>query len=124
MRSTAELFADLLREVRQLIRVELSLVRAEIGERSAEIPSSFVALIAGVVLLPIALGLILVAAGLFLTRFGLPTDAAFLIVAVVAILASFVLLRLGATRLKPSRLIPAKSLAQISSLLGGVEPWA
>jgi hypothetical protein len=124
MRSTLELFADLLSEVRHLIRVELSLVRTEIGERSAGIPSNLAALVVGVVLLPVALGLILVAGALFLTRFGLPTDAAFLILALVAILASFVLLRLGATRLKPSRLVPAKSLAQISSLLGGAEPCA
>jgi hypothetical protein len=124
MRSTLELLADLLSEVRQLLRVELSLVRTEIGELSAGIPSSLAALIVGIVLLPTALGLILVAAALFLARCGLPTDAAFLMVALVAILASFLLLRVGASKLKPSRLLPAKSLAQISSLLGGVEPWA
>jgi hypothetical protein len=124
MRSTIELLADLLSGVRQLLRVELSLVRTEIDELSAGIPSSLAVLIVGVVLLPVALGLILVAAALFLARFGLPTDAAFLIVALVAILASFLLLRVGALRLRPSRLVPAKSLAQISSLIGGAEPWA
>jgi hypothetical protein len=63
---------DLFSEVRQLVRVEPSLVRTEIGERSAGIPSSLAALVVGVVLLPAA-------AALFVARFGLPTDAAFLL---------------------------------------------
>ena len=57
---------------------------------------------------------------MFLTRFGLPLDLAFLIVAVVAIALSALCLWLGAARLKPSRLAPVKSMAQISSLLGGL----
>jgi hypothetical protein len=123
MTSTLELCADLLSEVRELIRVELSLVPTEIAERSAGIPTSLGALAVGVVLLPIGVGLVLVAVGLFLTRFGLPTDMALFIVALLAILASYALLRIGVAGLKPSGLVPAKSLAQISSLLEGAEPW-
>jgi hypothetical protein len=53
-------------------------------------------------------------------RFGLPLDLSFLIVAVVAIVISLILVRSGVGALKPSRLVPAKSISQISSLLGGL----
>ncbi len=119
-RSTLELFLDLLGQVRELTRVELSLVRVEISERASGIPSSRAAVLIGIVLLPVALGVILVAVSLFLLRFGLPLDLAFLIVALVAIAVSFLLLRWGLAGLKPSRLIPEKSISQISSLLGGL----
>src|ERR1700735_1528719 len=118
MRPALEL-RDLLDQVRELVRVELSLFRAEIGERTNGIPSSLMAVVMGGVLLCVALGLVLVAAGLFLVRFGLPLDLAFLIVAAVAALVSVLLLRAGVAALKPSRLVPAKSISKISSLLGG-----
>jgi hypothetical protein len=120
MRPTLNLFLDLLGEVRELMRIELSLARAEVSERASGIPSSLTAVVAGLVILPVALGLLLAAASLFLMRFGVPLDLAFLIVAVVAIAVSLVLLRVGAAGLKPSRLVPAKSISQISSLLGGL----
>ena len=119
MRTTLELLLELLHQARALMRAELSLVRAEIGERASGNPSSVTALVVGIVLLPVALGLILVAASLFLLRFGIPLDLAFLIVAVVAILVSLLLLRSGVRGLRPSRLVPARSIAQISSLFGG-----
>lgn len=118
MRPALEL-RDLLDQIRELVRVELSLFRAEIGERASGIPASLMAVVVGGVLLCVSLGLVLVAVSLSLRRFGLPLDLAFLIVAVVAIVISLILLRLGVSALKPSRLVPAKSISQISSLLGG-----
>jgi hypothetical protein len=38
------------------------------------------------------------------------------------IVVGLVLVWVGARGLKPSRIIPAKSISQISSLFGGVEP--
>jgi hypothetical protein len=119
MRPALEL-RDLLDQVRELMRVELSLFRAEIGECTSGIPSSLMAVVVGGVLLCVALGLVLVAASLFLLRFGLPLDLAFLIVAAVAIVISLILLRSGVAALKPSRIVPAKSISQISSLFGGL----
>ncbi len=119
MRTTLEL-RDLLDQIRELGRVELSLVRAEISESTRAIPSSLMAVVVGIVLLCLALGLASVAASLFLQRFGLPLDLAFLIVAAVVIVISLILLRVGVSALKPSRLVPTKSIAQISSLLGGL----
>jgi hypothetical protein len=119
MRAALEL-RDLLDQVRELVGVELSLFRAEIGEPTNGIPSSLMAVVVGGVLLCVSLGLVLVAVSLSLLRFGLPLDLAFLIVAVVAIVISLILLRSGVSALKPSRLVPAKSISQISSLFGGL----
>lgn len=119
MRPALEL-RDLLDQVRELVRVELSLFRTEIGERTSKIPSSLMAVVVGGVLLCVSLALVLVAASLALMRFGLPLDLAFLIIAVVAIAISLILLRMGMGALKPSRLVPTRSISQISSLFGGL----
>ena len=119
MRTTLEL-RDLLDQIRELGRVELALVRAEISESTRAIPSSLMAVVVGGVLLCVSLSLVLVAASLALLRFGVPMDLAFLIVAAVVIVISLILLRVGVAALKPSRLVPAKSIAQISSLFGGL----
>jgi Putative Actinobacterial Holin-X, holin superfamily III len=122
MRSTIELLLDLVRQSQQLARVEFALVRAEISERGGLVASSLVALAAGLVLLPVGLGLILVAFALLLARLGLPLDLAFLILALAVIAAGLLLAWAGVRGLKPSRLVPAKSISQISSLIGGLEP--
>jgi hypothetical protein len=122
MRSTLELLLDLVRQSQQLARVELLLVQAEIRERSGLVGSSLVALVAGLILLPVGLGLIIVAIGLLLVRFGVPLDLAFLILALAVIAVGLGLVWTGVRGLKPSRLVPAKSISQISSLFGGLEP--
>ena len=120
MRSTLELLVDLAGQVRDLMRVELSLASAEISEGARRIPASLGAVVAGAILFTVGLGLILTALGLSLLRFGLPLDLSFAIVAAVCLIASLILVWVGAAGLKPSRLVPAKSIAQITSLLGGV----
>lgn len=122
MRPTIELLLDLVRQGQQLANVELSLVRAELSERGGLVASSLAFAVVGLVLLPVGLGLIFVSAGLALTRLGVPLDLAFLILAVVALAAGLLFMRAGIKGLKPSRLVPAKSISQISSLLGGLEP--
>jgi Putative Actinobacterial Holin-X, holin superfamily III len=122
MRSTIDLLLDLVRQGQALARVELSLVRKELSERSGLVVSSLIALAAGLILLPVGLGLIIVACALLLTRLGVPLDLAFLILALAVIVVGLVLVWLGVRGLRPSRLIPAKSISQISSLFGGLEP--
>jgi hypothetical protein len=122
MRSTFELLLDLVRQTQQLALVELSLVRAELSERGGLIASSLIFFVVGLVLLPVGLGLVFIAVGLLLTRLGVPLDLAFLILAVAVIAAGLLLLWAGVRGLKPSRLVPAKSISQISSLFGGLEP--
>jgi Putative Actinobacterial Holin-X, holin superfamily III len=119
VRSTVELLLDLVRQGRELLIVELSLVRAELTERGSSISSGVSAVVVGLALVPIGFSLIFVAASLFIARFGVPPDLAFLIVALVVIAAGMLALRFGIRSLGPSRLMPAKSISQISSLLGG-----
>jgi hypothetical protein len=122
MRSTTELLLDLARQSQQLLRVELALVRAELGERGSLIAASLSALAVGVVLLLLGAVLIFVALSLSLLRFGLPLDLAFLIVALGLTTTASLFVWSGVRGLKPSRLVPGRSIAQISSLLGGLEP--
>jgi len=123
VRSTVELLLDLVRQGRELLLVEMSLARAELAEQGRSISSGLSAVAVGLALLPIGLSLIFVAVSLFIARFGVPLDLAFLIVALAVIAAGLLALRSGVRSLKPSRLVPAKSISQISLLLGG-EPWA
>jgi hypothetical protein len=122
MRPTIELLLDLVRQGQQLANLELSLVRAELSERGSLAASSLAFVVVGLVLLPVGVGLIFLAAGLALTRLGVPLDVSFLILAVVVLVAGLVLMRVGIKGLNPSRLVPTKSISQISSLLGGLEP--
>jgi hypothetical protein len=122
MRSATELLFDLLRQSQQLLRIELSLLRAELGECGSLIATSLTALAVGLVLLLAGLVLVLVALSLWLARFGVPLDLAFLIVAVAVIAAALLFVWWGSRGLKPSRLVPARSISQISSLLEGLEP--
>jgi len=123
VRSTAALLLDLVRQARELALVELSLARAELAEKGRSLSSGLSALAVGLVLVLLGLCLVLVAASLFIARFGVPLDLAFLIVAAAAAVAGLLALRFGVRTLKPSKLVPEKSIAQVSSLLGG-EPWA
>jgi hypothetical protein len=122
MRPTIELLLDLVRQGQRLANVELSLVRAELSERGSLVASSLAFVVVGLVLLPVGAGLIFLATGLALTRLGVPLDVSFLILAVVVLVTGLLLMRAGIKGLKPSRLVPAKSISQISSLLGGLEP--
>jgi pilus assembly protein TadC len=124
MRPTLELLGELAEQTRSLVEVELSLLRAELRERGASVPSSLTKLGMGLVFLPIGLTLIFVAISLALRRFGIPADLAFVIVALVAMAVGSFALISGLRSLKPSRLVPSKSISQISSLLGEFQDGA
>jgi hypothetical protein len=61
---------------------------------------------------------------LALRRFGIPADVAFLIVAQLLLVAGSIALISGLKGLKPSALVPSKSISQISSLMGGLQDGA
>jgi hypothetical protein len=124
MRPTLELLGELAEQTRSLVEVELSLVRAELRERGALISSSATKVGVGLVFLPIGLALIFVALSLALRRFGIPLDLAFLIVALLVIAGGSLALISGLKGLKPVRLIPSKSISQISSLMGELQDGA
>ena len=89
-------------------------VRSQLRERGALLSSSLVKVGAGLVFLPIG--------GLIdfrgdqpgLRCFGIPVDLAFLIVALVVIAAWWLISGQG---LKPARLVPSRSISQISLLM-------
>ncbi len=118
MQPALGLLLDLSRQVRELLSVEVSLAQAELRERGSVISSSLTAVVVGLILLPVGAVLFFIAVSLALTRLGAPLDLSFLIVALVLLVVGSLALRWGAKRLKPSRLAPVKSIAQISSLLG------
>ena len=124
MRPTLELLGELAEQTRSLVQIELSLVRAELRERGALISSSATKVGVGLVFLPIGLALIFVALSLALLRFGIPSDLAFLIVALLMMAGGSLALISGLKGLKPVRLIPSKSISQISSLMGELQDGA
>jgi hypothetical protein len=65
-----------------------------------------------------------VALSLALRRFGIPSDLAFPIVALLVIAGGSLALISGLKGLKPVRLIPSKSISQISSLMGELQDGA
>ena len=124
MRPTLELLGELAEQTRSLVQIELSLVRAELRERGALISSSATKVGVGLVFLPIGLALIFVALSLALRRFGISVDVAFLIVALLVMAGGSLALISGLKGLKPVRLIPSKSISQISSLMGELQDGA
>ena len=121
MRPTLEVLGELAEQTRSLVQVELALLRAELSERGAVVSSSLAKVGAGLVLLPMGLALIFVAISLALRRLGLPSDLAFLIVSLLVIAVGSFALISGLRGLKPSRLLPSKSISQVSSLLGDLK---
>ena len=115
---TLQLVADLMRQARQFFAAEVNLARAELRESAAAVSSGLAMLAAGAALGLTGLAFLLAAASAFLVRLGAPLDVACLVVAIAAIVASLLLLRSGARVFQNGRLAPARSLAQISSLLG------
>jgi hypothetical protein len=124
VRPTLELLGELAEQTRSLVQVELSLLRAELRERGASISSNLTKVGVGLIFLPIGLTLVFVAISLALRRLGIPADLAFLIVALVAITVGSFALISGLRGLKPSRLVPSKSISQISSLVGEFQDGA
>jgi len=124
MRPTLELLGELAEQARRLAQLEVSLVRTELRERGALISSSLMKLGVGLVFLPIGLTLIFVAFSLALRRFGIPEDLAFMIVALAAIAAGSFALISGLRGLKLLRLVPSKTVSQISSLMGELQDGA
>lgn len=115
---TLQLIVDLIRQVQRLVSIEIDLARAELAESAGSLSSGAIALAAGAAIVFAGFVFLLAAATAFLVRLGAPLDGACLVVAVAALLAGFLLLRSGGKALRPEKLLPARSFAQLSSLLG------
>ena len=115
---TLELAAELIRSGRDFLAAEVDLARAELRESAAAASSGLSRLAAGAAMALTGIVILCAALVAFLVRLGAPLDVACLVVAIVAIVTSLLLLRSGARVFREIRLAPARSLAQISSLLG------
>jgi len=113
-----ELLADLLRQISALMSVEIDLARAELAESSARAVGGLAKAAVGAVLLLAGLFFVLAAICAFLVRLGLPVDLSCLIVGAAVLVAGGVSLRLGVQAFEPRKLLPRRSLDQISSFIG------
>lgn len=118
MATTPQLIVELVRQVQRLITIEIDLAKAELGQSAGSLSSGAIALAAGAAIAFVGVIFLFAAASTFLVRLGLPLDGSCLIVAVVALGAGFLLLRSGGKALRPEKLLPTRSFAQLSSLLG------
>ena len=99
----------------------VGLARAELSESSSRAAAGLVKVAAGAVFLLAGLFFLLAALTAFLVRLGLPVDLSCLIVAIVALIGGGLALRAGAQAFQPSKLMPRRSIEQISSLMRRVE---
>jgi hypothetical protein len=111
------LLTDLLRQVVTLWTIELDLARAELAESSARAARGIVKLAVGAVFLLAGFFFLLAALTAFLVRLGLPIDLSCLIVAVAASVAGWLALSSGARAFEPRKLLPRRSIEQISSFI-------
>ncbi len=115
---TRQLVADLVRQVSDVISIEARLLRTELSEASAKAASGMAFLAGGLAIALAGLFILLGAAAAWLVRLGTPLDIACFIVAAMALLAGGILLVFGMRSLSPAKLLPTRSLNQLSSLIG------
>ena len=97
------------------MRKEVQLARAELGEKVSHVGAAGTSLGLGGALLLGSLILLLFAAAAFLVQFlGLSWGVSYLIVAVVAGVIGYSVLRGGLSQLKASNLSPDRTIAQLS----------
>ena len=117
MTPTLQLIAEVFAQVRRLIATEIDLARAELAENAGSAASGLTALAAGAAFMFAGFIVLLTAMSVFLVRLGAPFDVACFVVAAAALLGGLLLMRSGGRSLRPGKLLPARSLAQISSLI-------
>lgn len=121
-RSIAELFADLTQNLRVLFRQELALARAELTQGVSQAKRGAILLGAGIVMAWTGVLALVATAILGLVALGLPPVAAAGVLAVVLLLAGFVLVRVGTSNVAPDRVAPhatVEALKNNAQLLRG-----
>ncbi|SEE40761.1 Putative Holin-X, holin superfamily III [Rhizobiales bacterium GAS191] len=115
--STRQLAADLVSQVSDLISIESRLIRAELSEAAAKAASGLAFLAGGFAITLASVFILLAGAAALLVRLGMPPDVACFIVASATMVVGGILLFFGMRALKPARLVPVRSLDQLSSLI-------
>lgn len=116
---TIPLIRGLLDDSLELVSVEASLARAELRESASAVCSGLALIAVGAGLLFCASIVLSIGVAYLLLRTGVAIDYAFLIVAACALASGGMFMLAGRRALSPSRLMPRKSLAQLSALFGG-----
>jgi hypothetical protein len=113
-RSIPGLFSNLVHQLTSLVRTESELARAEISEAFARMGTALALVVGGAVLLIPALVILLSAAVNALVENGMSGSIAALIVGGVTLIVGGILVMSGVKALKPKRLIPNRTLGQLS----------
>lgn len=107
------LISDVVQHFKRLIDSEVSLAKREMHRNLSRAGAGLVMIAIAALLALTALDVLAAAAVAGLTSAGLPIWGASLAVAVVALLVAAVLIRIGATRLNPKNLTPARSFQNV-----------
>lgn len=112
-RSVADVIRDLIAQLTTLLRKEAQLARVELSENLSRAALGLGLMIGGAVLLIPALVILLEAAVAALQQNGFAPAAAAAIVGGCALLLGFVLVAVGASRLRVKNLMPNKTIQQL-----------
>ncbi|NKE44283.1 phage holin family protein [Roseomonas frigidaquae] len=113
-RSVPELFTTVIGQISTLFRQEVKLARAEVGEKISHATGAITPLGAGAGMLLGTLILLLFALVSLLVHFGVPVGWSQLIVAIVAAVIGYALIRSGISRLNTTNLMPQRTAEQLS----------
>jgi hypothetical protein len=112
-RGMADLFAEVVKELGNLLRKEMQLARTELSEKLTLVALSVGLIVAGAVLVMAALLLLLQAGVAALVASGMSVAVATLVVAGATLIVGLGILWFGITRLQAKNLAPAKTLEQL-----------
>lgn len=113
-RSVPELFSSVIGQISTLFRQEVRLARAEVGEKISHASGAITPLGAGAGMLLGTLILLLFALVSLLVYFGIPVGWAQLVVAILAAVIGYTLIRSGISRLNATTLMPERTAEQLS----------
>ncbi len=113
-RSAKALLGDLVEQVTELAQKELQLLRAELSEKLEQVGVAVGLIVAGLVFAITAINVLASALVGALAAAGVPASWAAVIVGAAIALLAFLLVRLGAQRLKLANLKPERTLRSIS----------
>ena len=112
-RSLGELLAELSRETSELVRKEVELATTEIAAKARTAGAHVAVVAAGGALAHAALLVLLAAIVIGLTQLGLDAWLAAGIVAIVVAVVGYVLIQMGVSRLRETRVVPVHTVESL-----------
>jgi len=112
-RSLGELFAELARETRQLVRQEFALASTEVSGKAKKAAAGAGVAAAGGALMHAALLVLLAAIVLGLMQLGMAAWLSALVVAIVAAVAGYLLVNSGIVRIRRTSIAPTQAIESL-----------